>query len=491
MTHNPSDKIQTKQNPVSGDLPEQVIKNTIRSYLNGCQLPDDARQQIWQNVHRKETRRTRGFMRKVPGAAAIFVCILFVGGMGVDAAGGGKVAESVQQTIRKICGMEPESAEIIQNMTPEAEVYAPPLLECSDRRLIFATSRGMVIYDRTGDRIAATIDLQETDCRYFRAETLSTKVITDGDRLRIFNTKNRKVQGDCYEYDLSVLKTQADTVVNLGPAKVRKAADGLADQWEETMAGRYLQSFGNVDARTMEQWQNDENGNIKYSEYAVAWQSSGKRMLSCLLMVKEAYQLYTWEPDSGKATVADLQMDLPEEADKVRRDKNTLPQFVYSGKDKIMKVICDYITDEGTGESYLRPGQSVTIPAPLIYKTVRENGELKVFGNFWSFSYYRNGNTLENESGGEMPACIHLKKENGDWKVAQVELTGDGAYYKPGIEKFCEGYPEIIRQYFDYDTNQKLQEQMRKKLVEQYVTDNGLDIRYYHDFGWDPVELFR
>lgn len=32
-------------------------------------------------------------------------------------------------------------------------------------------------------------------------------------------------------------------------------------------------------------------------------------------------------------------------------------------------------------------------------------------------------------------------------------------------------------------------EQIRKKLIKQYVSDNQLDIRYYHDYGWDPVEL--
>lgn len=493
MTHNPSDhKELAKQNTVSSDPPERMIKNTIRSYIDGCQLTDDTRRQIWQKIHQKETRRGRVPLRKVLGAAAVFVCILFVGGMGVDAAGGGKVAQSIQRTIREICGMAPESAEIIKNMTPEAEVYAPPLLECSDKRLIFATSRGMVIYDRTKERVAATIDLQKTDCRYFRAETLSTKVMIDGDRLRIFNTKDQKVQGDCFEYDLSVLKTQTDTVVNLEPAKVHKAPDRLSDQWEETMAGRYLESFGNVDERTMEQWQNDENGNIKYSELSVAWQSSGQRMFSCLLLVKDIYQLYTWEPDSGKSQVTDLQMEIPEEVDKVQEDRNILPRFVYTGGDAVMKAVCEYLVETTSKEDgYGHSQQYVVIPAPLIHETVREKEELKVFGNFWSFSYYRNGNTLENEAGGEMPACIHLKKENGDWQVVQVERTGDGAYYQSGIEKFCEGYPEIARKFFDSDTNEKRREQIRKKLVKQYVKDNGLDIRYYHDFGWDPVELFH
>ena len=57
--------------------------------------------------------------------------------------------------------MQPESVEILLNKTPEADVYAPPLLDCDQNRVIFANSRGMVIYDRQQQAVHATIDLQD------------------------------------------------------------------------------------------------------------------------------------------------------------------------------------------------------------------------------------------------------------------------------------------------------------------------------------------
>ena len=69
-----------------------------------------------------------------------------------------------------------------------------------------------------------------------------------------------------------------------------------------------------------------------------------------------------------------------------------------------------------------------------------------------------------------------------------MDETGDGERYQKGIEEFCKGHPDIYQKYFD-EGNQKMLEQIRKKLIKQYVSDNQLDIRYYHDYGWDPVEL--
>ena len=87
-----------------------------------------------------------------------------------------------------------------------------------------------------------------------------------------------------------------------------------------------------------------------------------------------------------------------------------------------------------------------------------------------------------------MPACIHLKKVNGGYKVIKVQRTGDGERYQKGIEEFCSGHPEIYQKFFD-DSGYELRDKMLKKMMEQYVSDNQLDIRYYHDYGWDPVEL--
>lgn len=483
---------------------EQNLREAIQSYVDANELADDVKQQLWNALQCKKGKK--GLKAHIPvrkgTTAAVLACVLFAGGVGVNSASGNKVADTVFRaggdkilsSIRKICGIEPESAEIIQNMTPESKVYAPPLLECTKRRAIFATSRGMVIYDRKQERIAATVDLQKIGCNYFTTQSLRTKVLIDGDHMRIFNCKEEIIQGDCYSYDLSALKGKEGAIINLEPSEVKKAEDKLLTQWEETMACRYRDTFDNAPPKTMEQWQKDREGDIKYSEQAIVYQSSGKNKFTCLLLSNGEYQLYTWESETGEDSVEALQITLLESREgetKTGQGKNELPPFAYSGDDPVMKAICDYLVKEEKPEdSYEKSSNYVMIPGIVIYDTVEEKETLKVFGNFWTFFYYRNGNTLEEDGGGEMPACIHLKEENGAYRVVDVEKTGDGDYYQKGIEKFCEGQPEIYQKFFDYERGMEQRDKSRRKLIRQYVIDNQLDIQYYHDSGWDPVELF-
>ncbi len=480
---------------------EQNLREAIQFYVDANELADDVKQQLWNALQCK--KRKKGLQAHIPvrkgTAAAVLACVLFAGGIGVNSASGDKVADTIYRaggdkilsSIRKICGIEPESAEIIQNMTPESEVYAPPLLECTKRRAIFATSRGMVIYDRKQERIAATVDLQKIGCNYFTTQSLRTKVLIDGDWMRIFNCKEETVQGDCYSYDLSALKGKEGAIVNLEPSEVKKAEDTLPAQWEETMARHYRDTFDNAPQETMEQWEEDRKKNIKYSEQAVVNQSSGKNRFTCLLLSGDEYQLYTWVPETGEDTVETLQMisENMEGAAIASQEKNALPPFAYSGDDPVMKAVCDYLVEREKLDSR-KTQNDVMIPGIVIHDTVEEKDTLKVFGNFWTFIYYRNGNTLEENGGGEMPACMHLKKKHGAYQVVDVEETGDGEYYQKGIAQFCEGYPEIYEKFFDFDRGMEQREKSRKKLIRQYVTDNQLDIQYYHDFGWDPVELF-
>ncbi len=89
-----------------------------------------------------------------------------------------------------------------------------------------------------------------------------------------------------------------------------------------------------------------------------------------------------------------------------------------------------------------------------------------------------------------MPACFHLKQSQGQYQVVRVEQAGDGAYYEQGIRDFCEGHMDIYQKFFDDpQANQTQRDQVTQAMVLQYVKDHQLDIRYYHDFGWDPVDL--
>ncbi len=71
-------------------------------------------------------------------------------------------------------------------------VYAPEILECTEKRLIFAGSFGLVIYDRQSERVSATIDLQKIESNHFNADTLQTRFLIQGDELVIYNLQNKK-----------------------------------------------------------------------------------------------------------------------------------------------------------------------------------------------------------------------------------------------------------------------------------------------------------
>lgn len=132
----------------------------------------------------------------------------------------------------------------------------------------------------------------------------------------------------------------------------------------------------------------------------------------------------------------------------------------------------------------------VFIPAPVVLDTVSEGNTLVVFCFMDGYGYYRNGNTLNCESGGCSAARLKLEKqEDGTYKVVEHLTAGDGSDYGEDIESFCKGYPVSERMYFRDDIS-KLREDIRRELIRMYVENNGLDIRYYKDYGWDPVELF-
>lgn len=473
---------------------ESELKNEIQFYVSSFILSDKDKENMWNTIHDMRGKKSYAMVKRMFRiSAAVFVCVMLFG-IGINVASKGRVAE----VIREFCGMQQESVQIIGNTTPESENYAPPLLFCDQSYVIFANSRGMVIYNRERERVTATIDLQEISCNYFTADTIMTKVIVDGKKIIVFNVqvegkestvpngKNKKVQGDCYVFELTEPSDQ-DTVWCLKP--VEKTKDqSLPEWWEKKMSGCYVDTFEELGAETVERWSKEEKQeNLRYSEESVRWSSDkGENYISCLLMKKSGYQLYTVNTATGESENEPLSITLSEEAVWQNETANTLPKYVYTGKDMKLKAICDYLVENETEEE-----EYPLIPAPLIYDTIKEDGVWKVFGNFWYFYYYKNGNTLEEKGGSEMPACFHLKKVHGAYTVVKVERPrGGGAKYVEGIRKFCKGHPEVYKKFFrnvkDIDKRDKIQ----KKQIKQYVKDNQLDVKQYHAYGWDPVELF-
>lgn len=478
---------------------------------------------------------------------SLTVCLGF-GTIAADAASNGKVVASIKEFF-SVGISEKETKVAGETLSLPTEVYASELAAIDDRYLVLANERGLLIYDRENADIAAAFDLQEIECNYFNAHTLITRIFQDGEKLYLFNdhvesTDNERFYGKknvtvsmpdfCYIFDLSsinnryIQKSNSDLTNNdQGEQTFDHSADlvKITDQKEiEAIYG--LWEKHRTDFKdTFEEFQGaeflDENyhkfNETCYSEKSLLWTNeSGKKVLSCITADKDSsYMLYTKHAD-GSFTCEPLNLILeensPTEKDGLKErdgqpsdgagqsseadptDENAepdlLPEFVYSGDDAIMETICAYMNEIREYDKFCYdPENFVYIPSPLIFGTVEEGEDLLVFCNMWSKTYYRNGNMLVCDSGGEAPARLKFhpnQKKPGGYEVIEDIRTGDGAMYMEGIEDFCEGYPGMLEKYFSEKYNY---EDVETEMVSMYVRDNHLSIKYRKDFGWDPVPL--
>ena len=85
-----------------------------------------------------------------------------------------------------------------------------------------------------------------------------------------------------------------------------------------------------------------------------------------------------------------------------------------------------------------------------------------------------------------------LQKEEEGYSVKKFKISkGDGAEYWSSIQKLMKGYPEARKRLEESKSkkNYDKSEKERKRVIRQYVKNNGLIIHYYKDSGWDKVKL--
>ena len=171
-----------------------------------------------------------------------------------------------------------------------------------------------------------------------------------------------------------------------------------------------------------------------------------------------------------------------------QRTGEELPTYEYHGDDMQEAAIIDYFLKENAGD---RSYGEVSIPAFCIFQSeVDTDDRIKVYGNFWMFTYSRQGTTLFCESGGETPGVIYLKKDGDHYLVDEFDRVGDGSDYAEDIERICDGNKALKEQYFSAtDTRKEPLQTRRLWYISNYVKDNGLDIIAYQDYGWEPIML--
>lgn len=461
-----------------------------------------------------------------------------------------EVTEKIQASFHRL--LSDEDKQIAnETVTLPIQVYASDLVGVDEHYILLANERGLLIYDRSRGEITAVLDLQQMECNYLNANSIATRIFMDGDKLYLFNEtgieqRAGKMESDslpefAYICDLSMLSAQTalkDAVVTDGEQNLntdlsssetlddvgyltyttdKKEIRAIYDLWLDYAKTNIHDTFDSFYGSDFLDQDNEKFNDMSYSRNSLSWiDSSGKNMLSCLVLFGNTeYELYTKSADgtllreklevtvvSNNESVAfsgDVghTMDGQPHGEPTGNTTETsalLPAFSYTGDDPVLATICAYMIESDEGQGYYRSSEaSVYIPAPVIYDVKQKDDDLMVFCNLWSYVYYQNGNTLECESGGESPARLRLHPDAdapGGYQVIEDIRTGDGSEYAKGIKEFCKGYPGMANKYFDYDESTiDTRESIRTILIRMYVQDNGLKIKYYKDYGWDPVPV--
>ena len=149
------------------------------------------------------------------------------------------------------------------------------------------------------------------------------------------------------------------------------------------------------------------------------------------------------------------------------------------------RIIDKYLTEE-IGHNYA-PGE-FTIPS-YSYTAVDDSNpeDIQVLGDFWVYNYNQTGDTLETVSGGNHPGKMHLKKDaEGHYTVTSFEQVEDGSGNLPSAQRI---FGEHFDEFQQAQSNDEAREHARARSIAEYAQSNGLDVKYYKDFGWPAVEL--
>lgn len=428
--------------------------------------------------------------RMMQVAAAI--AVMFVLAVATNSMTDGKVYAAIKEFLSFGQSRQDVAGNIADINKRHTEIYAPDVYCCDGKLLVFGALRGLIIYDMEQGKVAATIDTQEIDCVYYNSDSRHTRVVREGDNLIVFNMiGEEKAEGNYYVFDLSQVSGGKLSVSETGSDA--ETAQEYADLWK-AQNEKYTDTFDFFceDSNVGDIIMHEKDAESKYSERSILFSGEDGKEFNCFIYVQNGmyyYCIYDYETEIAETTVMNMEETIAGEASESTSAEVpvTLPEFTYTGDNPAIAAIWAYRKEEALN-SYGFEDQ-VVLPGYVIYKEVQTDEELLVFGNFYEYGYQKMGNVLEGTSGGEMPACFHLKETPEGYEVISVDVTGDGAMYDEGIRAFTEGYPDVYEMFFAGDPNER--EAAMKEYVSMYVKGNNLDIKYLKEYGWDPVPLFE
>lgn len=437
------------------------------------------KEEMWQKIVAHSTQEVKLKKKRIAPillVAVLMVVTVFASVIGYSAITGG----SFYQSIKNILTPEENKQDIINQVADDAmynnDIYAPDISYIDKKIMIFSTRRGLIIYDLQKDKVKSTIDLQKIECNYFGCDSKQTCIVKDKDRLIIFNANSNYYKtkytpyGTYYIYDINSNRAEIE-YFKLGTDK--DILGEYFEKWEKNQE-KYSDIYNTFDYDNL---YDDYDTN---SENSVKWHNKGKYYISFIGVSANNYYLVNYDCQTDK--IKEKSLNIP----RSKKDKSdVLPKFRYTGEDKAVKAICEYMQNDEEFNWEI-DDKFVWIPAFEIYDKIEENGELLVYGTFASNSYIKNGNIIESCSGSAIPDCIHLVEDKDGYKVKNADMAGDGEDYPKDIERITEGHPIIRFQLYNWEYS----EETTLDYIRMYVLDSGLDIKYYRDFGGDLIELF-
>ena len=146
---------------------------------------------------------------------------------------------------------------------------------------------------------------------------------------------------------------------------------------------------------------------------------------------------------------------------------------------KVRGAISEYLVNE-IGPQY----QKGELCIPVLIMIHEEDGLF--MGDFWVMWYNVAGDTLKCVSGGNHSGSMTMEKKDGRYTVTAFEQTVDGAGNMASAKRIFGSYYDI---YENVHSSERLRDAVRQEQLREYCKFNGLDIRYYQDYGWPAVEL--
>ena len=149
----------------------------------------------------------------------------------------------------------------------------------------------------------------------------------------------------------------------------------------------------------------------------------------------------------------------------------------------LRRAMCDYLVKE-IGAHY-RQGQ-LCIPTLLIVAEEESGDETRVWCDSWVYWYDVAGDTLKTVSGGNHAGCMTIRQQDGKPVVTSFEQTEDGAGNEASAKRIFGKHYEVFQ---NMNSNQEVREAARKEQLQWYIRQQGLNIRFYQDYGWPAVSL--